>query len=1087
MEDESDVFQDFGSDASDFDDDVDWNFTDGESASILQLMGEANSTKSGGTDAIPLSTAAKDHPTAPKAIDPYSAKVEEVSTSGYSDEELLDELYPESKLQVIAEVVKTAELQNDENRSRSTECEVEWALMALEEQEQLKHQSRSASPTHGDADFVSLFEEMYGGETVIALSTPSPTAQVNPHKSGLKDFASRRADEQIVVKQDDACSSTKADNSIPGNVPADLFDMLKLIYTKTTEVQQDLPSLLYAAGRMLCLVDHDGKAQKFESISSLNSLTKAVCSLEELLYDQDFVNSFAPTREERLELVIVALDNKVGALPHSLTIKWSKTIDMLPLLAKMREQTRPPVPAPSPTHDQPTDLQIDTKVLPPVQPEEKKRSPLQGWATFHPEKMPARRCESMKVSNQSSKSKQPGQSSSSKKPRVRIRQYIPSKLRVRCKMYNPEDSELTFRPKINRKSPHHGKSDSNHNKEDFTTRMQQDISHRLSQKLQYEQEREQHDQKEAESVSSVKLIAKGSERILLKNGMWAESLDERIHRLAQHRTNTEVSDSRSKRRRQRQQQRKREAAAVVSRACESLYQRGIEQRRREQERLQEDVHDLEFQRNRPKISSRSLRVMKTRIRQELAQLCADSKRTANAGASVDGDSLFVTFIQFSCALLYFGFVPDLNTPWESSASGDNDSEITLLWHSWTAFTRDDTGAPGSKLAVKVLERVLFSVILGGRTGEPSSLQTREVQMLLRMYRANYYSRKHTQLKSHQNDSKAGQKWAKECQTSQRSSSRRQRIRYSLHGKPIRNNGTPETDFLSEREQLLQEKIDEMRDAKVKQELEGCTFHPCINPVPSEVAALRSARQSSPSATVSTFERLYSDAFQRQNNVVEKYLEAKLHREELEKQESRVHPSYVNGLTIEERLENLHVALAGNALPVDFHKKIDAMRTATEIKALDEQMKERRLQPAQFKKANDGRTIVLPFQFATEIRASLSTELKQQRTKTAHRPRDHVMKGLRPPTEGKEREVPTPVHPRAKIHENVDSSDYQEADLCLDVHLSPSETHQLYLNIHDDPHEVVKRFARHFSLTNTQRHFLVQLVETRLEQFTNLQV
>uniref|UniRef100_H3GRU9 Uncharacterized protein n=1 Tax=Phytophthora ramorum TaxID=164328 RepID=H3GRU9_PHYRM len=816
MEDESDVFQDFGSDASDFDDDVDWNFTDGESASILQLMGEANSTKSGGTDAIPLSTAAKDHPTAPKAIDPYSAKVEEVSTSGYSDEELLDELYPESKLQVIAEVVKTAELQNDENRSRSTECEVEWALMALEEQEQLKHQSRSASPTHGDADFVSLFEEMYGGETVIALSTPSPTAQVNPHKSGLKDFASRRADEQIVVKQDDACSSTKADNSIPGNVPADLFDMLKLIYTKTTEVQQDLPTLLYAASRMLCLVDHDGKAQKFESISSLNSLTKAVCSLEELLYDQDFVNSFAPTREE------------------SLTIKWSKTIDMLPLLAK---------------------------------------------------------------------------------------------------------------------------------------------------KLQYEQEREQHDQKEAESVSSVKLIAKGSERILLKNGMWAESLDERIHRLAQHRTNTE----------------------------------------------------------------------------------------------------------FSCALLYFGFVPDLNTPWESSASGDNDSEITLLWHSWTAFTRDDTGAPGSKLAVKVLERVLFSVILGGRTGEPSSLQTREVQMLLRMYRANYYSRKHTQLKSHQNDSKAGQKWAKECQTSQRSSSRRQRIRYSLHGKPIRNNGTPETDFLSEREQLLQEKIDEMRDAKVKQELEGCTFHPCINPVPSEVAALRSARQSSPSATVSTFERLYSDAFQRQNNVVEKYLEAKLHREELEKQESRVHPSYVNGLTIEERLENLHVALAGNALPVDFHKKIDAMRTATEIKALDEQMKERRLQPAQFKKANDGRTIVLPFQFATEIRASLSTELKQQRTKTAHRPRDHVMKGLRPPTEGKEREVPTPVHPRAKIHENVDSSDYQEADLCLDVHLSPSETHQLYLNIHDDPHEVVKRFARHFSLTNTQRHFLVQLVETRLEQFTNLQV
>lgn len=39
MNGEADVFQDFDSDASDVDDDVDWNFTDGESASALQLMG----------------------------------------------------------------------------------------------------------------------------------------------------------------------------------------------------------------------------------------------------------------------------------------------------------------------------------------------------------------------------------------------------------------------------------------------------------------------------------------------------------------------------------------------------------------------------------------------------------------------------------------------------------------------------------------------------------------------------------------------------------------------------------------------------------------------------------------------------------------------------------------------------------------------------------------------------------------------------------------------------------------------------------------------------------------------------------------
>ncbi|KAG6622305.1 Lysophospholipid acyltransferase [Phytophthora cinnamomi] len=217
---------------------------------------------------------------------------------------------------------------------------------------------------------------------------------------------------------------------------------------------------------------------------------------------------------------------------------------------------------------------------------------------------------------------------------------------------------------------------------------------------------------------------------------------------------------------------------------------------------------------------------------------------------------------------------------------------------------------------------------------------------------------------------------------------------------------------------------------------------------------------------------------RQNNVLEKYLEAKQHREELEKRESKVHPSYVNGLTIEERLENLHVALAGNALPVDFHKKIGAMRNATEMKALDEQIKERKLLPAHFKRAKDGRIVVYPFQFATEIRAALSTDLKKLRTKPVHRPRDHVMKDLRPATY--DREIPATVHPpQRKIHGRIEDT---EADLCLDVHLSPSETRQLYLNMDDDPREVVDNFAKRFSLTNTQRHFLVQLVDARLGQF-----
>ncbi|GMF20048.1 unnamed protein product [Phytophthora lilii] len=672
----------------------------------------------------------------------------------------------------------------------------------------------------------------------------------------------------------------------------------------------------------------------------------------------------------------------------------------------MREQICPVTPAPTPTAN---DLQIDTTLSPdPTQPKGKTGSPLDGWATFHPDKMPVRRCEPLIKAV--SRSQQPGQ------------------------------------PK--------------QQKENFTARMEKDIFQRRSLKLQHDMKRQELEQEEANSISAVNLIAKGSQRILLKNGMWAESLEERISRLAKHRTKAEAGESRSKKRRKRLEQRKQEAAAVASRACESLYQRGIEQRRREQERLREDIHDLEFQRNRPKISSRSLRVMKARIRQELLQLCVDSQRTiSNTEASHDeadrsqNDSSFVTFIQFSCALLYFGFVADLNTPWDGSTSVDNESKVTLLWHSWTVFSRDDSGVAAPKLAAKVLEQILFSVILGGRASDNSVLRGRDAQVLLRLYRANYYARKHTQLKSEPDDDRKQNRIKTDARSTEikRSSSRRQRIRYSLHGKPIRQSDAPETDLLSEREQLLQEKIDQMREAKAKQELEGCTFHPHINPGPSEAAAQRTSQTplQSPrpsSVTVSTFERLYSDAFQRQNNVLEKYLEAKQHREELEKRECTVHPSYVNGLTIEERLENLHVALAGNALPVDFRKKIHTMRTVTEMKARDEQMKQQRLQPAHFKKAKDGRTIVVPFQFATEIRSALSTELKKQRVKMAHRPRNHLMKGLRPPANEEDR-IP------AAVRSSREDTDIGEADLCLDVHLSPSETRQLYLNADDDPREV----------------------------------
>ncbi|GMF42628.1 unnamed protein product [Phytophthora fragariaefolia] len=929
--DESEVFQDFDSDGSDIGDDADWSFTDGESDSVLQLMGGVDSIKkthSGGTDVNPLSDATTSLSDISRNEDHNTEKSGNPARISSSDEDLLAELFPETKPMTTEKPIP-----ENEEPCRTKECEVEWALMALEEHEQRGQQSQSttASTTGEDIDFVKLFDEMYGADTSITLSTSSTPAKPEDHRQIRFD-----------TKQSDHKDLS------PGDI---------------------------------CITPRN--AMKFNEKFSIEGF-------------------------EMMELV----------------------------LKKIMEQKGSPSPAPDAITDEPNSLLIDTVISPePTKLKSKKGSPLEGWATFHPEKMPVRRCELSR-----SKSKQSSCPSYTKKPRVRIRQYIPAKLRVHCKAYNPEDKELTFRPSINKRSTRFMKGGSEQQKESFTARMQRDIYKRQSRKLQDKREREQHDREEAERVSAVNLIDKGSQRILLKNGMWTEPLEERIGRLAKHRTNVEVSASRSRKRRQRHEKRQREAKAVASRACESLYQRGIEQRKREQERVLEDLHDLEFQRNRPKISSRSLRVMKARIRQELLQLCADSQRTENAEDSDKDreamDSRFVTFIQFSCALLYFGLVTDLNAPWEGSLSGGENSEITLLWHSWTVFTHSNTGTPGPKLAVKVLERVLFSVILGGRAGEYKVLQSRNVQILLRLYRANYYTRKHTQLKSEpSNDRK--QEAGAQPNKKKTSFSGRQRVHYTLHGKPIRNNGAPETDVLTERNQMLQEKLDQMREAKMKLELDSCTFHPRINPGPSEAAAVRSAPQFSPpkpvdtsSATMSTFERLYNDAFQRQNNVLEKYLEAKQHREEFEMRESKVHPSYVNGLSIEERLENLHAALSDTTLPVDFHKKIDAMRNATEMKALDMQMKEQKLLPVHFKRGKDGRTIVQPFQFATEIRAALSADLKKQQTKLLHRPRDHVMKDLRPAAYEKKREI---SHvPLRRTREGFDPSEHIEAELCLDM-------------------------------------------------------
>jgi hypothetical protein len=234
-----DEFQDFSSDASDFDDDVDWSFTDGESARILHLMGEASSAKKAtqvvGIDAVPLPIAVNS--TATTAAEPNAAvcmpaDAEEAPAGAFADEELLNELFPEMRSEFVTRGEKPVELHaKDDERGRGKECEVEWALMALEEHAQLGQKTWSTSSASGDTD-LSLFEEMYGGDTVLALSTPSPPAD---HSEG-RQRVSKQEDVRSTAKDDDVGLAPKIVDETDERLSAEVLDMLRVVYTSVTEV-----------------------------------------------------------------------------------------------------------------------------------------------------------------------------------------------------------------------------------------------------------------------------------------------------------------------------------------------------------------------------------------------------------------------------------------------------------------------------------------------------------------------------------------------------------------------------------------------------------------------------------------------------------------------------------------------------------------------------------------------------------------------------------------------------------------------------------------------------------------------------------
>lgn len=591
------------------------------------------------------------------------------------------------------------------------------------------------------------------------------------------------------------------------------------------------------------------------------------------------------------------------------------------------------------------------------------------------------------------------------------------------------------------------------------------------------------------------LIAKGSARILQRNGLWEESLESRLKRLMRGQSEAKSQQKPSEKRRARRQKRRQRAEALASQACESLYQRGVEKKRRDQKRQQEIAKSLQRTSARPKMNLQSQLVMRKKLRDELELVCGSRRQCEQPLCAEEIlQPKQITFVEFSCALLYFGLVPALETPWRG------DEKVTLLWYAWRTFVKESEGAQDQEQAMPMsaLESILSSVMLNGEIAVGIQEQREDKKAkreLFQVLRINYLSRKRTQTleiqKMYSSSPKSVQHARSKVQGPPKQISSTRRLpKYNLHGKPV-TVGKDEHDPLSQRQRVAEAKVNQLRRQKEEQEVAECTFQPRITSNRSQssewscdlrLLSVYGRQYKAASATKTTFDRLYSDAFQRQNNVLEKYFQAKLEEEEQVKKEAAISPTFVSGLTVDERLHNLQAALANNPLPVNYYKKIDAMRSAAEMKVQENQAKAQRLLPVQFQKSEDGRTIVVPFQFATDMRASqlparrgvLDKELKKKTCSLVH----SAMNKLR------EAEIRPELETDATEHH--EGQQVEDADFCLDVHLSPTQIRHLYFNASDDPTEVSAAFANRHGLHKEQEVCLIGVIEANLEKFLDLQ-
>lgn len=609
----------------------------------------------------------------------------------------------------------------------------------------------------------------------------------------------------------------------------------------------------------------------------------------------------------------------------------------------------------------------------------------------------------------------------------------------------------------------------------FTQRMEKDIRLRRVRQELIEKEKDERELRPTAKRRQQTMVAPGSQHILKRNGLWDETIDHRIQRLTRKSSKRKQSASR----REQKLRQKQAASAVAARTCESLYRRGLEQRRRDEKRIEDDKNRIKQSSAQPKMTHRSQMMINDKIRQEIAFVCTGRPQTTigksdaklSSKRKSKGDK-WLTFVEFSCALVYFGLVPDVNIPWKGN------EKITLLWFAWTTFANEQEGRR-EYVNAKHLEHLLLAVILQTPFKSKAFQDQKDIRELVHILRVNYVSRrsnnfppssnlKHSKPPRDQEMSSPNTTTVKQISSTQE---------YTLHGKPRKSTGT--IDHLSERQKTTQARLQRLRALKEQMDVAECTFRPKINDSSvgghsgTHIWTTYDGAQSPKESRTHTFDRLYGDAMHRHNKSLENYFHAKLEAEELEKKECAIAPGYVNGLSIDERLQKLQNALANNQLPVHFHEKIEAMRSAYTNKAHEEQERAKRFVPVHFEKTQDGRTIVVPFQLATDQRARLkggerheapsSSSTARYRLKTKS-----MMKGLRPPNSFDT----SSRHPAA-------TNSFSDTDICVDVHVSPLETHRLFLTPTDDPQEAVDAFAKQHGLGLLEHERLLRFVRSKM--------